>query len=195
MQVSITKASQMVGITRATFYRHIDKKGITIEKNEDNNPCVDVSELVRVYGHRVKPLENDTDKIKQVEQDNTSEAIDGKLTLLKEKLKHLEELRVLDKESSLNQKKQFEEQIENLQDSLKLAQEGHNKATFLLEHKQSGTGDWEKALKAMEARISNQEKAEKERAEREQKILRQNQALKKALQEEQNKGFLKRLFT
>ena len=54
MQVSISKAAEMVGITRATLYRHIEKKGISVDKDEEGNPKIDVSELIRIYGHRVK---------------------------------------------------------------------------------------------------------------------------------------------
>ena len=54
MKVNISKAAEMVGVTRATFYRHIEKKGITVGEDADGNPQVDVSELIRVYGDRVK---------------------------------------------------------------------------------------------------------------------------------------------
>ena len=50
MQVSISKAAEMVGVTRATLYRHIDKKGIEVKKDQQNNPKIDVAELERVYG-------------------------------------------------------------------------------------------------------------------------------------------------
>lgn len=40
----------MAGVTRATFYRHIERKGIHITKDSENNPKVDVTELIRVYG-------------------------------------------------------------------------------------------------------------------------------------------------
>ena len=57
MKVNISEAAKMAGITRATFYRHIEAKGITIEKDTDSNPKVDVSELVRVYGDKLKLAE------------------------------------------------------------------------------------------------------------------------------------------
>lgn len=50
MQVSISKAAEMVGVTRATLYRHIDKKGIEVKKDAQNNPKIEVAELERVYG-------------------------------------------------------------------------------------------------------------------------------------------------
>ncbi|MCP4306942.1 MAG: hypothetical protein GY788_19100, partial [bacterium] len=48
--------------------------------------------------------------------------------------------------------------------------------------------------KALEARLANQEKAEKDREEREEKILRQNKLLRNALKEERSRGFFKKLF-
>jgi hypothetical protein len=60
--------------------------------------------------------------------------------------------------------------------------------------KEDRAGEWEKVTKALEARLANQEKAEKDRKEREEKILRQNKVLKKALQEERSRGFFKKLF-
>ncbi len=60
--------------------------------------------------------------------------------------------------------------------------------------KESGAGAWEKSIKALEARLANQERAEKKREEREEKVLRQNQALRKALKAEREKGFLKKFF-
>ncbi|MCK6418044.1 MAG: hypothetical protein L6Q57_03785 [Alphaproteobacteria bacterium] len=54
MQVSISKAAEMAGVTRATFYRHIERKGIHIIKDAENNPKVDVAELIRVYGDTVR---------------------------------------------------------------------------------------------------------------------------------------------
>lgn len=101
----------------------------------------------------------------------------------------------------------YEEQLENMQKSLDKAQEGFNNITKLLEDKTSEAGQgaqsdkWEKTMKALESRIANQEKAEKERQEREQKLLDENKRIKQAyskkkreLEEEQSKGFFKKLF-
>lgn len=54
MKVSISKAASMVGITRATLYRHIKKKDISVGKDAEGNPKIDVSELIRVYGDQVR---------------------------------------------------------------------------------------------------------------------------------------------
>ncbi len=91
----------------------------------------------------------------------------------------------------------LEEQIDYLRTKLDDANIETRKLTALItdqNKKESGVGDWEKSIKALEARLANQEKAEKEREEREEKILRQNKILRKALKEEQSRGLFKKLF-
>ena len=74
MKVSISKAADMVGITRATLYRHIEKKGISVAKDADDNPKIDVAELIRVYGDRVKPDGHS----RKEDSDETDDTIQGK---------------------------------------------------------------------------------------------------------------------
>ncbi|HMG15956.1 MAG TPA: hypothetical protein VK590_10950, partial [Saprospiraceae bacterium] len=47
----------MVGVSRATFYKHIETRGISTVKDLGGQPKVDVSELIRIYGDRVKAPE------------------------------------------------------------------------------------------------------------------------------------------
>ena len=194
MQVSISKAADMVGITRATLYRHIEKKGISVEQDEEGNPKIDVSELIRVYGHKVKPV-IETEQAKEVSNSEHDEVVptdDTEVTILKSKIAHLEELRELDKEASKTQNETLHSQIERLEDALKRAQEGQNKLTLLLEDKSGNKNNsWELAFKELEERIANQQS---EAEEKQQKILRQNRALKRALDEEKSKSIWKKLF-
>ena len=74
--------------------------------------------------------------------------------------------------------------------------------TLLLENKEQGReGGWEKSMRGLEQRLANQEKAAKDREEREQKLLDENKRIKQAysrqkkeLEAEKNKGFFKKLF-
>ena len=59
MLVSISKAAKMVDVTRATFYRHVQRKRICIQYDDDGNPKVNVAELLRVYGAWVRQNEHD----------------------------------------------------------------------------------------------------------------------------------------
>ncbi len=54
MKYSISEASRIVGITRKTLYKHIKKKPISVEKDENEKPIIDASELVRVYGDQCR---------------------------------------------------------------------------------------------------------------------------------------------
>jgi len=165
--------------------------------NNKNHKVIDVAELSRVYeitkaleeveqhsgvNHSQSPSETDSQKwmSRYLEMKTKADSAIEKAELLE---KHHQQ-----------QRKIYEDQVQNLQDSLKLAQEGHNKATLLLENKSDDGNQWQIALKAIEERVANQENKAKEEQERAQKILRQNQALKKALEEEKNKSFWQKLF-
>lgn len=65
MQVSISKAAEMVGVTRATLYRHIDKKGIEVKKDQNDNPKIEVAELERVYGVNLREVNDNMYDIPQ----------------------------------------------------------------------------------------------------------------------------------
>jgi chromosome segregation ATPase len=143
MQVSISKAADMVGITRATLYRHIEKKGITTVKDREGNPKIDVSELIRVYGDEVKMpgeeggkntenKENDTASETGAIQDDTPPKDQSRFDIMQEKVKRLEgELELLGKER-IREREQLQDQIDSLNDHLKTAQDQANRVTALL---------------------------------------------------------------
>ena len=140
MQVSISKAADMVGVTRATFYRHIEKKGISIDKDDEGNPRVDVSELIRVYGQKVKIPGDDeaelntseTPESRQPIQNNTPPSIQVQIEVLKERISNLEnERQHLDKERS-RERDQLLEQIDTLKDHLSSSEEQQKRLTALL---------------------------------------------------------------
>lgn len=157
---------------------------LTYISSGKNKKVIDVSELERVYGSL--NLENSTKASNTVntEQNFTKEKGDQSITLielavLRERLDTLETERKRERE-------QFEQRIEQLQDTLNKAQENQGKTTLLLEHyTKEGRGvEWEKALKSIEERISNQEKVAQEEKEE----------LERLLDEEKSKGFFERLF-
>jgi hypothetical protein len=193
MKYSISEASRIVGITRKTLYKHIEKKPISVDKDENDRPIIDASELVRVYGDRCRFNNEEGGKkadegIQSSTEVSNQDAIEVAVTQ-----KELEMLRV----QMSSEKNTFEEQIDYLRTKLDEANSETKKLTALITDqttKENRVGEWEKSFKALEARLANQEKAEKIRTEREEKILRQNKALRKALQEEQNKGLFKKVF-
>ena len=190
MKVSITKAAQLSGVSRTTLYTDMNSGKVTFHIEGKNKKTIDVSELERVYGSLNivdgPKVSNDV-KAEQPNLTNSNQPL-TELAVLRERAalseKHKEEM-----------KAQYEARIESLEESLSKAQDGYNSVTKLLEHKESdGEGNWEKAMKGIEARVANQENEAKEEKQRAQKILRQNHALKKALDAEKNKSFFQKLF-
>lgn len=129
MQVSLSEAAKMVGITRSTLYAHIKEKGISVTDAKTKRPKIDVSELVRVYGDKVTPLDQlaaaKASKIAAKEPDLVTE-----LAVLRERLKTAE----VERE---RERRQLSEQIENLQELLKKEQEVVGKVTAQLTDQRS----------------------------------------------------------
>lgn len=121
MEVSISDAAKMAGISRETFYRHIDEKPITIIDKNTKRPKVDVSELRRVYPN-LKPLE---EVIGKKNPANDTETLKAENDALKDKLQTLETERN-------RERRQLTETIENLRESLKKEQDSIGKVTALL---------------------------------------------------------------
>lgn len=108
--VTITDASKMVGISRQTMYnRYINKGVITVNRINDE-PKIDVSDLIRVFGNIKDLRQEDGDNGHDITNDNDSNNIEllGELktrvalleqenTMLKERLedkeKHLADMR------------------------------------------------------------------------------------------------------
>lgn len=130
MQVSISTAARMVGITRSTLYEHIKEKPISLIDADTKRPKIDVSELIRVYGpDNVTPLEKLNGNAKPANE-SAPPALVTENAVLKEKLQMLEAER--DRE-----RRQLTEQIDNLQESLKKEQEAVSKVTAMLSDQRS----------------------------------------------------------
>jgi hypothetical protein len=196
MKYSISEAARIVGVTRKTFYKHIDKKSISVEKDENDMPVIDASELIRIYGDQCdfgfQKKDEDTEPGKQGDTGLSTVPRD-EMELLKGELALFEQrVEFLSKEIEARK-----EDAERWQEAFEKAQATADKITALLTDQSSDKGDraqaWDQSLKALEKRIANQERAAREQKEERQKILGQNRALKKALEEERSKPFWKKL--
>lgn len=49
MKLNHSQAAKAAGISRKTLYAHVEKGKVSQEKDSDNNPVYDLSELMRVY--------------------------------------------------------------------------------------------------------------------------------------------------
>jgi hypothetical protein len=205
MKLSMEEAAQVIGKTKKTIYNHKDKNRFTYEIDSEGKAVVDASELIRVYGssseinERLQDLEALQRGEVSVKKDNyttsnkASKKEESLITEYKIRLAKLEA--ELSKEQEL--KKKSEEQVDYFKEALDKAQETSQKITLLLENKSQETNreeKWQSAMSSIETRVANQEIKTQEEKERAQKILRQNQALKKALDAEKNKSFFQKLF-
>lgn len=171
MKYSISEAARVAGVTRKTFYKHIDKKPISFEEDDNGNKLIDASELIRVYGDKCKfegqGQKGETPKSKQVSTEvSIEEAIEKKVLekeneLLREKLVMLEER--VDRESGL---------LDNANTALDKSLENQR----LIDDKSHREGGLEKTMKALEERIANQEKSAEEK---EKALLLEKQDLEK----------------
>ena len=135
-KVNISTAAKMVGVDRSTFYRHVAEKGITLEEKNTKRPKVDVSELIRVYGDKVKSpdqiqQQKNNHEVSPTTPHNTSTEEQIELHTLREKVRYLESLRETEKRS-------LEDQIDLLKNLLESERAEKNKATALLTDQRSG---------------------------------------------------------
>lgn len=190
-------AAYVIGKSKKTIYNHKDKNKFSHELDSEGRTVIDVSELIRVYGDkpeintRLKELQSGDTVKKSENTSNYNDKNSGGFS--KEQVELIRAQAELDKEQAL--RKRAEEEIEYYKSALEKAQETAQKVTLMLEDKSGeGRGDWDRAITALEKRIANQEKVAKEREDREQRLLKQSRALKKALDKEKSKSFFQKLF-
>ena len=164
MKVNISKAAKMVGVDRSTFYRHVDEKGITLDKTNIKRPLVDVSELIRVYGDKVKSpdqiqQDNNPREVSHSTVSNTSVEEQIELHTLRERVKHLEELRETEKRG-------LEDQIDILKKQVESERAERQRATALLT-------DQSENKKQEDTRLSNIEKSIESIRENQSRTLRE----------------------
>ena len=189
MLMTLTEAEKIVPVSRTTLYNDKKNGTLSVTKNKRGKLAVEISELERVYGNLKAPVDESqvvkSDEIKQsnIQSSSVIDELKNQIEMLKD---HQSKERAI-----------YEDQIDNLKETLSKAQEGQNKLTLLLENKSQsngGAGDWEKSFKALEERLSNQESAIEEQRAIKQKAIRKLKAAKAELEREKNKSFFQRLF-
>ena len=206
-EFNMTDAAVLAGVSRRTFYNHIDSKPITTKRNQNDEKVVDLSELKRVYGEETilsnlqKMQEDDDVQPRELAHNDSVQGVQSSqsadLKLMRARIEALENEKNLIEEQARREREQIQDERDFLRKRLEEAQEGQKRITLLLEdhsHKQNGGEAWEKSFRALEQRLANQEKAAKEREEKEQRLLKQNRGLKQALEAEKNKSFWQKLF-
>tara|TARA_R110001592_G_scaffold25736_3_gene97443 strand:- start:370 stop:1074 length:705 start_codon:yes stop_codon:yes gene_type:complete len=180
MKYTVIEAAKIVGITRQTIYRHIDKKPITTEKDDDGNIFIDASELIRVYGNDInfEALKNDGDSKdtsnsnkKKLQPVTKSDTPSPEIKVIEERLNSATKQIDMLETQMRRERDIMEEQIVTLKDALKTSQEVQNKTVTLLEDQRNkpvqNDAEWKDSIKALEQKIANQEKEVQEKLEKE----------------------------
>ncbi len=187
---SIAAASRLTGKSRTTIAKHIRAGRLSCEEDASGAKLIDASELIRVYGDACD-FSQAGETGEQAEEGRDAPrpppARDDD-ALLKQRL----ESETAERE---RERKQYLDQIDHLQEALKLAQEGHNRATLLLENRSTGGGEWQLAIKQLEEKIANQESESRQELRRlREAAKRQIEKYKSALEEERTRSLWQKLF-
>lgn len=189
-ELTMKEAEQLVPVSRTTFFSDKKSGKFSVKRNARGKTVVDYAELERFYGTLNKfPIEsNEVQKDKVVPKETASSSNSSDIRYLKEQIELL-------KEAASEKENIYKEQLDDLREALKRAQEGQNRMTLLLEDKSSkeeGNSDnWKDAIEDLKKQIANQEteaknKAEEEKQEKE-ALKKQNEELIKLIKDREAK--------
>lgn len=148
---NISDASRISGKGRSTIQRALKSGRLSSIPGPGGAKLIDASELQRVYG-------DDCDF--SLARSGSSGSTNGRGeadAVTHEKLEAIQQQLDTLKEERRREREQFQSQIDHLQDSLKLAQEGHNNATKLLEDRSPGVGEEASSILEIERRLNQQQ--------------------------------------
>lgn len=180
MKYNITQAARIVGITRKTFYNHIEKRGISVERDTDGKQLIDASELIRVYGDKCcfDEPEKQPDAGQGTQREtagNNSDAL-TRIAVLEERLSHTE-----------LQRDHFERLFEQEREERKTG-------TRLLADQRSKQEKWESAFEQLQQQVARENEALKELQDFKLETTRRLMLYRKALKAERSKTLWQRLF-
>lgn len=141
-KVSVVEAAKMAGVSRATFYRHITEKKISTTQDDKNNTVIDTSELVRIYGNKLRTLEEiEKEEIDQIDESETdrdsSQGLKIQVDMLKERLKDLNEERNRERTQLSSQIEALKAQLDRAEEQRIKSEEQKNKLTMMLTDQRS----------------------------------------------------------
>lgn len=118
--LNLSQAAQAAGITRRTLYNHIKQGKVTVSRDGKNNPVVDVSELIRVYGNVNLP-EKQIPTVSHREITHQNFPLEQFQTMQKEltELKQAVTLMLEDKTAREEERRQHDEERRTLQEEVK----------------------------------------------------------------------------
>ena len=180
MKFNKSQAARAVGINRKTLDKHIKTKGISVDFDDNGNPLIDASELIRVYGDKFRP-DGDTQKTPEQGTSKTTPVptLEAAVEIaeLKKDIEHLKA-----------QRDHFEE-LFNAERSERQA--GQN----LLTDQREKQDAWEKSFEELRQQIAEQDRtAKQELNEHKEETEKLIQRYRKALIVERNKSLWEKAF-
>lgn len=169
-KVTIAIAAEMTGKSRETINLATRNGELSFERNERKHKVIDVSELSRRF-KLVKTLDqiNQEASVAKADRSASKSVADSAsdLATLQERLSHGEEIRAMlegerdrERRHLVREIESLKESLEKTQASLERSQEQHSKALLLITDQSQETtervGDWEKAIQALEEKITSQ---------------------------------------
>lgn len=117
--LNLTQAAKAAGVTRRTLYNHINQGKVTASRDKKNNPVIDISELVRVYGNISLPVKKVPSILhsKNIQDNFTPEVLNSLVKEVKE-LKQAFTLMLEDKAMREAERVKAEEEHQKLQQEI-----------------------------------------------------------------------------
>ena len=118
--VSISKAAKLAGVNRSNFYTsYLNQGKISVVKDERNRPCVDTSELLRVFGSLKSEglgMQQDTKPSYTLGQNTTDSGLYPLVEQLKQQLAESKER----EQQALEREQFYQQQLKELTQTIKL---------------------------------------------------------------------------
>ena len=172
-KLSISAAHRLTGKSKTTLRKHMAKGLLSYELDDKGNKRIDASELERVYGIKQEAENGKGRDAANSETVSVKSEAATEVRFLRERVEREEIERKRERDQLL-------EQIQDLREALAKSQEGHNRATLLLEDHSSKADQWQDRLSDLEKRIGKQEQ--------------ETQKYKRALHVERNKSLFEKIF-
>lgn len=118
--VSISQAAKLAGINRSNFYTsYLNQGKISVVRDERNRPCVDTSELLRVFGSLKAEglgIQQDTTPSYTLGQNTTDSGLYALIEQLKQQLAESKER----EQQALEREQFYQQQLKELTQTIKL---------------------------------------------------------------------------
>jgi len=195
-KVSVSQAAKLTGKSRETINKATKSGKLSVTRNGSNHKQIDLAELERIYPF-VKTIDEINEPPKAVTPSQGASEADSaaELAALREKLSGSERANEALTAERQRERRQFEDEIDNLRTSLEKYQEQHSKALLLISDQSKKTqeraGEWEQPLAELRKQVASHERQQQELRDKAQRRIK---SLQQALDDEQSKSWLQKLF-